>query len=133
MNLRIFALAGVVVLVYVTGITRAQPPAGEWFTLSKIGPNVWAAIDNPKAQQRSYANAGFVIGDEGVVVIDTLTGEEAGRQLLQQIRTLTTLPVTFVVNTHYHAITWLETRCSPTSARVSSPIETYARGFIRRT
>lgn len=86
----------------VTGSTRAQTPAGEWFTLTKIAPNVWAAVDNPKAKQRAYANAGIVIGDDGVVVIDTLTGDESARHLLQEIRKLTTLPVKFVVNTHYH-------------------------------
>ena len=56
----------------------------------------------PDAKQRSYANAGIVIGEDGVLVIDTLTGDEAATHLLQEIRKLTTLPVKFVVNTHYH-------------------------------
>lgn len=90
------------VVLSVIGTTRAQQPADEWFTLTKIGPNVWAAVDNPKAKQRAYSNAGIVIGDDAVVVIDTLTTEESARHLLQEIRKLTTLPVTFVVNTHYH-------------------------------
>lgn len=81
---------------------RAQQPGDEWFTLTKIGPNVWAAIDNPKAQQRSFSNAGVVIGDDGVIIIDTLTGDESAQHLLQEIRKLTNLPITFVVNTHYH-------------------------------
>ena len=102
MNMRTLCLPGLVILVSVTGVTRAQAPAGEWFTLNKIAPGVWAAIDNPKAKQRSYANAGFVIGDDGVVVIDTLLGDESARHLLQEIRKLTNLPVKFVVNTHYH-------------------------------
>ena len=82
--------------------TRAQTPADEWFTLRQLAPNAWAAIDNPHVKQRAYANAGFVVGDDGVVVIDTLTGDESARHLLQQIRKLTALPVRFVVNTHYH-------------------------------
>jgi glyoxylase-like metal-dependent hydrolase (beta-lactamase superfamily II) len=102
MNTRTLALPGLVFLVCVAHVTRAQTPADEWFTLRKIAPNVWAAIDNPKAKQRAYANAGFVVGDDGVVVIDTLTTEESARHLLQQIRKLTALPVKFVVNTHYH-------------------------------
>ena len=100
--MRTFLLPVLVLLVYDTGTPRAQAPAGEWFTLNQIAPGVWAAIDNPKAKQRSYANAGFVIGDDGVIVIDTLTGDEVGRHLLQEIRKLTNLPVKFVVNTHYH-------------------------------
>jgi cyclase len=81
---------------------RAQAPAGPGFTLNKLGPNVWAAIDNPKAKVRTFANAGFVIGDDGVVVIDTFSSDEAAGHLLQEIRKLTALPVKFVVNTHYH-------------------------------
>ena len=102
MNLRAILLTVVAVGLCETGLPLAQSPADRWFTLNKIGPNVWAAIDNPNAQERSYANAGFVIGDDAVVVIDTLTGSEAAGRLLQEIRRLTTLPITFVINTHYH-------------------------------
>jgi cyclase len=79
---------------------RAQAEA--WFALTKIGPNVWAAMDNPSFKQRAYANAGFVIGEDGVVVVDTLSGPDASGRLVQEIRALTNLPVRFVVNTHYH-------------------------------
>lgn len=102
MNMRLMLLAVLALWLCEPGIPRAQTPADPWFTLNKIGPSVWAAIDNPNSKQRSYANAGVVIGDDGVVVIDTLTGDEAAGRLLQEIRRLTTLPIRFVVNTHYH-------------------------------
>ena len=102
MHIRLLLLAGLTCAVCETGVMRAQTPAGPGFTLSNIGPNVWAAIDNPKAKQRSFVNAGFVIGDDGVVVIDALTSDEQARYLLQGIRKVTQLPVRFVVNTHYH-------------------------------
>ena len=70
------------------------------FTLRPLGNNVYAAIDKPKSAAGS--NAGFVIGDDGVVVIDTFEDETAARQLLSEIQKLTKLPVKFVVNTHYH-------------------------------
>ncbi len=76
----------------------AEPP----FTLKQVGPKVWAAIDNPKATPPASANAGFVIGDDAVAVVDTFGNVDAARQLLAVIRTRTTLPVKFVVNTHYH-------------------------------
>ena len=89
-------------LIALTGSSpRAQAPT-EWFTVTKLGPNVWGAMDNPQAKQRSYSNAGFVIGEDGVVVIDTLTGDDVAGRLLREIRSLTSLPVRFVVNTHYH-------------------------------
>jgi cyclase len=76
----------------------AEPP----FTLKQIGLYVWAAIDNPKAKAPASANAGFVIGDDGVVVIDTFASADAAKELLVEIRKITKLPVKFVVNTHYH-------------------------------
>jgi glyoxylase-like metal-dependent hydrolase (beta-lactamase superfamily II) len=80
---------------------RAQPPAGQLpFELKLIGPNIWAAIDDAKGD--AGANAGFVVGDDGVLVIDTFENEAAAKALLAQIRSLTKQPIKFVVNTHYH-------------------------------
>jgi cyclase len=70
------------------------------FTLKPLGNNVYAAIDKPKSTAGS--NAGFVIGDDGVLVIDTFEDAKAAEQLLAEIQKLTNLPVKFVVNTHYH-------------------------------
>src|SRR5687767_15059371 len=95
-------LTSILSLFWASAGTWAQAPVAPWFTFQKIGPNVWAAIDNPKSERRSYANAGVVIGDDAVLVIDTLTADDAARHLLQEIRQLTNLPIKFVVNTHYH-------------------------------
>jgi glyoxylase-like metal-dependent hydrolase (beta-lactamase superfamily II) len=70
------------------------------FTLTEVGANVWAAIGGPNPATAS--NAGFVIGDDGVVVIDTFASAAGAKQLLAEIRRRTKLPVRFVVNTHHH-------------------------------
>ena len=70
------------------------------FTLKPLGNGVYAAIDDAKGD--AGANAGFVIGDDGVAVIDTFENEKAARALLAEIRKLTPLPIKFVINTHYH-------------------------------
>ncbi|MGB8457737.1 MAG: MBL fold metallo-hydrolase [Candidatus Acidiferrum sp.] len=70
------------------------------FTLKPLGNNVYAVIDKPKSSAGS--NAGFVIGDDGVSVIDTFEDAKAAKQLLAEIQKLTKLPVKFVINTHYH-------------------------------
>ncbi len=71
------------------------------FTLKLLGPGVYAAIDGP--QGKSGSNAGFVIGDDGVAVIDSFFNPAAAKALLGEIRRLTPLPVKYVINTHYHA------------------------------
>jgi glyoxylase-like metal-dependent hydrolase (beta-lactamase superfamily II) len=79
----------------------AQSPDGALpFQLKLIGPNIWAAIDD--ATGDAGANAGFVVGDDGVAVIDTFENEAAAKALLGQIHSLTHLPIKFVINTHYH-------------------------------
>jgi cyclase len=86
----------------VTGSACAHAPVESPFTLKHIGPNVWAAIDNPDAREAAGVNAGFVIGDDAVLVIDTFASADAARRLLAEIRRLTKLPIRFVINTHYH-------------------------------
>jgi cyclase len=85
---------------------RAQQPAEPAFALKQIGPNAWAAVGRPQGQ----ANAGFVIGDDGVAIVDTPPGVDStgkldagpAQQLLAEIRKRTQLPIKFAVNTHYH-------------------------------
>jgi cyclase len=86
----------------ITASTCARAPVESPFTLKRIGPKVWAAIDEPNARQAAGSNAGFVIGDDGVVVVDTFANADAARRLLGEIRKLTQLPIRFVINTHYH-------------------------------
>ncbi|HEX3093925.1 MAG TPA: MBL fold metallo-hydrolase [Candidatus Angelobacter sp.] len=70
------------------------------FTVKKIGEGIYAAIgaDGGKAG----SNAGFIVGSNGVVVVDTFEAVGPARDLLAEIRKITDLPIRFVVNTHYH-------------------------------
>jgi len=69
-------------------------------TIKKMGEGVYAAIANEGGKAGS--NAGFVIGSDGVLVIDTFQDAGVARDLLAEIRKLTNLPIRYVVNTHYH-------------------------------
>jgi len=70
------------------------------FILKPVAHNIYAAIDNTKGE--AGANAGFIIGDDAVIVVDTFENAAAAQALLGEIRMLTKLPIKFVVNTHYH-------------------------------
>ena len=70
------------------------------FTMHEVGNGVWAAVALPDSKAGS--NAGFIIGDDGVLVVDSFEDPEAAQALLKVIREKTALPVRYVVNTHYH-------------------------------
>ena len=55
------------------------------------------------ANRNFISNAGFVVTNDGVVVIDALGSPALAEELLAQIRRITPLPVTHVIITHYHA------------------------------
>ena len=79
---------------------NATPAPVNYFTLKPLGHNVWAAIAVPGSGAGS--NSGFVIGDDGVAVIDSFQKADAAKSLLAEIRKMTQLPVKYVINTHYH-------------------------------
>ena len=89
----------IAVLLALAGPAAAQEPL--LFTLKQIGPGVYAAIDGP--EHKAGSNAGFVIGDDAVLVVDALFTPDAARALVGEIRRLTPKPIRYVVNTHYHA------------------------------
>jgi glyoxylase-like metal-dependent hydrolase (beta-lactamase superfamily II) len=70
------------------------------FVLKQVGPGVYAAIDGP--DHKAGSNAGFVIGDDGVLVVDAFFNPPAARALVGEIHRLTPKPIRFLVNTHYH-------------------------------
>jgi glyoxylase-like metal-dependent hydrolase (beta-lactamase superfamily II) len=98
MILRILAAA---TLVAFAGAASAQSPAPLPFVLKQLGPGVYAAIDGP--EHKAGSNAGFIIGDDGVLVVDAFFTTDAAKALVGEIRRLTPKPIHYVVNTHYHA------------------------------
>src|SRR4051794_4341269 len=80
---------------------QARGPAALPFVIKQVGPGVYAAIDGP--EHKAGSNAGFVIGDDGVLVIDAFFTREAATALVAEIHRLTPKPIRYVVNTHYHA------------------------------
>jgi len=79
---------------------QASGPEPLPFVLKQVGPGVYAAIDGP--EHKAGSNAGFVIGDDGVLVIDAFFNLDAARALVAEIHRLTPKPIRYVVNTHYH-------------------------------
>jgi glyoxylase-like metal-dependent hydrolase (beta-lactamase superfamily II) len=93
-------IAALGMLVALGGGAAAQAPAPLPFVLKQVAPGVYAAIDGP--EHKSGSNAGFVIGDDSVLVVDAFFNLAAARALVAEIHRLTPKPIRYIVNTHYH-------------------------------
>ncbi|MCA1582322.1 MAG: MBL fold metallo-hydrolase [Acidobacteria bacterium] len=93
----------VVVAVFLAGRAVSVPaqPAAPHFRIVEVGPGCFAAVATP-GDRASVGNAGFVVGSGGILVVDAFATEEASRDLLVEIRGRSSLPIRWVVNTHYH-------------------------------
>lgn len=89
-----------IVLLVILSSTLAFSADAPDFTLKQIGQGVYAAISPDHSKAGS--NAGFIVGSNGVVVVDTFETTDAAKELLAEIRKVTSLPIHYVVNTHYH-------------------------------
>ena len=47
-------------------------------------------------------NVGVVIGEDGVLIVDTRASHQQASELIEELGEVTTLPVRWVVNTHWH-------------------------------
>jgi glyoxylase-like metal-dependent hydrolase (beta-lactamase superfamily II) len=49
-------------------------------------------------------NTGVIVGDDGVMVIDTQATPLMAREVIRRVRRVTSKPIKYVVLTHYHAV-----------------------------
>ena len=63
---------------------------------------MYAALGDTGRGSEGRPNAGFIVTDAGVVVIDALASPQQGEQLAQAIRRITRQPIRWLVLTHHH-------------------------------
>ena len=81
--------------------TPSQSAAGN-FDVRKLAEGVYAVIRKDPPGLMVDANSVFIINDDDVVVVDTSGAPETSRTVLAALRKLTTKPVKYVINTHWH-------------------------------
>ncbi|HIJ79270.1 MAG: MBL fold metallo-hydrolase [Desulfobulbaceae bacterium] len=72
--------------------------------LTRISEHVYAYVDTKGSSPANSfgANAGIIIGERGLAVVDTLISARQARKFLEDIRAVTDKPILYVINTHYH-------------------------------
>ena len=80
--------------------TPALAKAEDDFQLVKVAEGIYAALAKPGGL--ASGNAGFVVGDKGVLVVDTFFTPAAFEELISEMGKLTPQPIKYGVNTHYH-------------------------------
>jgi glyoxylase-like metal-dependent hydrolase (beta-lactamase superfamily II) len=72
--------------------------------LTKVADGVYSYVGEKDASPtHSFAaNAGIVIGRDGILVIDTLISAKEAQRFLADIRKVSDKPIKYVVNTHAH-------------------------------
>jgi glyoxylase-like metal-dependent hydrolase (beta-lactamase superfamily II) len=97
-----FLIAVCLLLTHAPGSSTAQTqnkPQDD-FKLVTVAEGVFAAT--AKSGGLASGNAGFVIGDGGVLIVDTFFTPVAIEELIQEINAQTKQPLKIAVNTHYH-------------------------------
>jgi glyoxylase-like metal-dependent hydrolase (beta-lactamase superfamily II) len=93
------------VLMFSTAPTPVQGHAGDQsrqLPLRHLADGVYAALGDTGRGSEGRPNAGFIVTDAGVVVIDALASPRDGQQLVSAIRTVTNQPIRWLVLTHHH-------------------------------
>lgn len=91
-----------VFLILAVGCSGIDPDATG---LIRLDEGVYALIAGGGTFEENLgANRGFVVGSQGVLVIDAGYTPEHAEIFLEKIREITDLPVKYLVNTHYHPV-----------------------------
>ena len=80
---------------------RAQRPDN--FELVRVADGVYTAVQRNPLETPIDGNTTIIINDQDVVVVDTKITPGSARAVIGEIRKLTTKPVRYVVNTHFHS------------------------------
>ena len=79
-------------------------PGSELFEIKKAGDGIWAAVAAPA--YKVNCNAAIIETGDGLMIVDTHSKPSAARVILARLRDITSKPVRYVVNTHFHWDHW---------------------------
>jgi cyclase len=101
---RVFALGSLVIVGFVSmRLATAQTAQAPLPAIQKVKDNLYIIAGSDATNRAAFTggNVGVLVTDGGVVLVDTKLANY-GQGILDQVRTVTTKPVTTIINTHTH-------------------------------
>jgi glyoxylase-like metal-dependent hydrolase (beta-lactamase superfamily II) len=92
----------VLFLAWSLGVRAGERPPSS-FEVVDVAPGVFAFVSPGTTSGVINGNSIAIVGDDGVLVVDSGQFPLATRRMIEEIRRRTDRPVRFLVNTHWHA------------------------------
>jgi cyclase len=127
------AMAGASVLemgFFRAAVARAQAPAAsdKLFDIQKVADGVYCALAHPTAL--TNCNAAIFVNSQDVLVVDAHSKPSAAASLIAQIKKeVTTKPVRYLVNTHFH---WDHSQGDPAYKATGNKVEIIASSTTKQ-
>lgn len=91
-----------VILSLLILLAGASSRAAETFAVDRVADGVFAIVRTEVLKQPLDGNTMVIVGDDGVAVVDATQTYTSARAVIAEIRKLTSMPVKYLINTHWH-------------------------------
>jgi len=99
--------AALALLLLAGGAKAANPPAGKSYQIVEVASGVYAFLPEESLTAVVSGNTLAVVGDDGVLVVDTGNFPTLARRMIADLRARTKQPVKYIVHTHWHPDHWV--------------------------
>ena len=83
-------------------LVQSPAPGQSTFEIRPLAPRGHAALVVLRPPHYAFASSLVVVGDSGVLIVDTQQSPAAARDLVRALPSITDRPVRWIVNTHWH-------------------------------
>src|SRR5947207_10416535 len=99
------ALSALLIVFTVAGLQSQRPRAGtshqgKAYRFNKVADGVYHAVGT--GTLAVVGNSSVIVNDDDVIVVDDHVSPAAAWVLLEEIKDITSKPVTTIINTHFH-------------------------------
>ena len=97
--------------VFAEAVANKAAPLRASYRAEQVSPSTYVIhgpLASPNPENQGFMNnPAFIVGDAGIVVIDSGSTVQVGDMVLEQIKSISDLPVVATLSTHIHGDHWL--------------------------